>query len=247
MHRLRLYKLVERITLNFMGCFGALPGLKTAVSFAQMNCKNRVLFVSTEICSTHIEPEPTSENFVSCAIFADGSAAAIIGCGDPEFDSFERPHFEVLKTTSFAIQNSLDKMYWKVTDAGWRLGLSKDIPDLIFNNIETFSKEMLGARHGSVANIPKLDADWAVHPGGKAILIAVEKALGLTKEQTKHSWSIMKDRGNMSSSTILHVLQKMIKEERENSHMKQKALTCCMVFGPGLTMEGCILRRLNNN
>jgi len=75
--------------------------------------------------------QSTTEIFVSCAIFADGSDTAIIGCGDPEFDSFERPHFEVLKTTSFAIENSLDKMYWKVTYAGWRLGLSKDIPDLV--------------------------------------------------------------------------------------------------------------------
>lgn len=242
-HRLGLSNNVHRIAVNFMGCFGALPGLKTAVSFAQQNSANRVLFVSTEICSTHIEKEPTSENFVGAAIFADGSAAAVIGCGNPEFEDFERPHFEIMRTASFAIKNSLDKMYWKVTDSGWRLGLSKDIPTLIFNNIEAFSKELLGAKLGAIENIPKIDADWAVHPGGKAILLAVENALGLSKEQTQFSWKVMSERGNMSSSTILHVLQAMIKHERTNKSDKFKPIVNCMVFGPGLTMEGAILKR----
>jgi acyl transferase domain-containing protein/predicted naringenin-chalcone synthase/ubiquinone/menaquinone biosynthesis C-methylase UbiE/acyl carrier protein len=243
-HKLGLSRQVQRVAVNFMGCFGALPGLKTAASFAQMNSKHRVLLVSTEICSIHTELEATTENFVSCAIFADGSAAAIIGCGDPEFESYEKPHFEILKTTSYAIQDSLDKMFWKVTDTGWRLGLSRDIPDLIFNNIEHFVKQMLGPKYGKLSNIPNLDADWAIHPGGKAILIAIEKVLNLSKERTYHSWQVMKERGNMSSSTILHILHQMI-EEQTVAQTRLRPITCCMVFGPGLTMEGCILRRMN--
>jgi len=220
---------VQRVGVNFMGCFGSLPGIKTACAFAKLNPKNRVLLVSTEICSTHLEEETTSENFVSSAIFADGSGALIIGC--PPFGDFEKPYWEIEKISSISIDNSLDKMYWKITDKGWRLGLSKDIPSLIYENVEFYVNSLLGKGYKIE------DYDWALHPGGKAILMAIEKALKLKRDQTKISWEVMKNYGNMSSATILYVLNLL----RENT---KKELTCCLVFGPGLVMEGCLLKRM---
>jgi acyl transferase domain-containing protein/predicted naringenin-chalcone synthase/acyl carrier protein len=234
-NRLGLKKNVQRVAINFMGCFGALPGLKTAHSFAKQAQKNRVLLVCTEICSTHIERESTMENFVSSAIFADGSGAAVIGCAP--FAPFERPSYHLCNFASYAVDDSMDKMYWKVTDRGWRLGLSKEIPDLIFDNLEKFTSDLL-PNFGTKDKISKLKCDWALHPGGKAILVAIESALGLKREQTQHSWEIMRECGNMSSATIMFVLERMC----QNLDAKSE-YNCCMVFGPGLTIEGAVLRK----
>jgi predicted naringenin-chalcone synthase/malonyl CoA-acyl carrier protein transacylase/ubiquinone/menaquinone biosynthesis C-methylase UbiE/acyl carrier protein len=219
----------QRIAINFMGCFGALPGIKTASAFAKLNPKNRVLLVCTEICSVHLEDDPTDENFVSSAIFADGSSAAILGC-EPKKE--EVAYWEIQKIGSLAMENSLDKMYWKVTDKGWRLGLSKDIPVLIHDHIRSFVKHLLGTKDFS-------SFDFALHPGGKSILLAIENALELSKIQTKESWNVMRDYGNMSSSTILYVLNAM-------RYTSTQEYCSCLVFGPGLVIEGGLLRKVNS-
>jgi predicted naringenin-chalcone synthase/ubiquinone/menaquinone biosynthesis C-methylase UbiE/acyl carrier protein len=217
----------QRIAINFMGCFGALPGLKTAAAFAKLNPKNRVLLICTEICSVHLEDEPTDENFVSSAIFADGSSAAVIGC---EPTNKEVAWWEIQKIGSLTMENSLDKMYWKVTDKGWKLGLSKDIPILIHDHIRFFVKHLLGTKDFS-------SFDFALHPGGKSILLAIENALELSKIQTKESWNVMKDYGNMSSATILYVLNAM-------RFSSTQEYCSCLVFGPGLVIEGGLLRKV---
>ncbi|KAL0480320.1 hypothetical protein AKO1_007086 [Acrasis kona] len=225
---------VQRVAINFMGCFGAMPGLKTANAFARENPNHRVLLVCTEICSTHIEKEATMENFVSSAIFADGSGAAIIGQPNPQFE-FENPKYRIVKFSSYAVADSMDKMYWKVTDKGWRLGLSREIPDLIFDNLYSFLTQLLSY---DANQLKRLDCDWSLHPGGKAILVAIENALGLSKQQTNCSWDVMSRCGNMSSATIMFVLEQMCDKVEQKSKYN-----CCMVFGPGLTIEGCVLEK----
>jgi len=230
--RLGLSENVERVAVNLMGCFGALPGLKTAVALARLSKKNRVLLVSTELCSPHIESEPTKENFVGAAIFADGSGAAIIGCGP--FHDFEQPKYQILKTQSRAVPKSTDKMGWKVTDEGWKLTLSKEIPALIHDAMGMVADRLLGSVH-------RESVDWALHPGGKAILLATESALGITSEQTKESWNVMRKYGNMSSSTIMHVLYQFCHSKKSED---RKKLLTAVVFGPGLTIEAGLLRKV---
>jgi predicted naringenin-chalcone synthase len=223
--RLGLSKSIQRVAVNYMGCFGSLPGLKTACAFASMNPKNRVLMVSTEICSTHFEDESTIENIVSAAIFADGSGAMIIGGGT--FASFEKPIYQIERFGSLAIENSLDKMYWKITDKGWRLGLSRDIPSLIHDHISNFVDSLTDNK----------DCDFALHPGGKAILLSIENAVGIKREKSQASWNVMKKHGNMSSSSIIYVLQELLNH-------RQRETTCMLVFGPGLVIEGALLKNL---
>lgn len=229
--KLGLSSNIERVGVNLMGCFGAIPGLKTACALARLSRKNRVLMVSTEICTPHIEAEPSKENFVGAAIFSDGSGAAIIGCGP--FTEFETPIYEILKTQSKAVPNSTDKMGWKVTDEGWKLTLSKEIPVLIHDAMGEISDRLLG-------KIRRDQIDWALHPGGKAILLASESSLGLVKEQTNDCWEILRMYGNMSSATIMHVLHRFCYLKG----VSRKKLLAALAFGPGLSIETALLKRV---
>jgi predicted naringenin-chalcone synthase len=219
---------VQRCAINFMGCYSALPGIKTACAFAKLNPKNRVLLVSTEICSVHIEEEVTLENFVSSALFADGSGAMVIGCNP---SNNEKAHWAIHRTSSSCLKKSKDKMYWNITDKGWRLGLSKEIPFLIEENIGEFKSVLFGK------DLDVNKVDWAIHPGGKSILIALETSLGIKREQNRAAWNVLKDHGNMSSSTIIFVLKNLIDQAKFDT-------TICMAFGPGLVIEGAVLLKV---
>lgn len=123
-------------------------------------------------------------------------------------------------------------MTWKLNEFGWKMGLSVDIPDLISRNIRPFCSSLLGP------HLESESCDWAIHPGGAAILKGLEGELGLSKSQTTATWNTLRDYGNMSSGTLLFVLKELAEmgSEREN--------TVALAFGPGLSIEGALLRNM---
>lgn len=225
---LGLPRSTERLGINFMGCFGAFKGLAVAKSIARENPANRVLLVCTELCTLHFHFDGEIDTVVANAIFADGSAAAIVGC-DPTPD--EQPLMEIVRQSSLALEGSLSHMTWEASDRGLVMRLSSEVPKLIDRHITVFAKSLLG---------PDLDfasCDWVLHPGGKAILEAVEKTCGLEESQTEISWDVMKNYGNMSSVTILFVL------EAQSQKATSREWSIGIGFGPGLSMEGMLFRR----
>ncbi len=210
---------VQRFAINFMGCFGAFKGLAVASAFAKEDPKNRVLLVCTELCTLHFQTALDQENLTANALFADGSAAAIVGCE-------EKPLWKIVKSHSLALENTTEKMSWEASDTGYLIRLSPQVPVLIGRTIKAFIQDIHADPSG---------CDWAIHPGGKSIIQAVEKALGLTSSQTRASWEVLAEYGNMSSATFLFLLEKMVKTGSK---------PCIGVaFGPGLSMEGILLKR----
>lgn len=227
MQKLGLSPSTNRIGINFMGCFGAFKGLAVAKAFAQENHNHRVLLVCTELCSLHLQAEQDAETITGHSIFADGAAGAIIG--QPNND--EALLWELVRTHSLGLPDSLDKMSWEAGDQGFMMRLSHTVPVLIGRQIKAFAAALLGN------DVSTNGCDWAIHPGGKSIMQAVEKALALQPDQTEASWQTLRDFGNMSSATFLFVLENLSRQQ------KRRPWTAGLGFGPGLSAEGILLRK----
>ncbi len=132
---------------------------------------------------------------------------------------------------SLALENSQDDMTWNAGDQGFEMTLSAKIPSLIEKNIARFVN--------TLTTTPLSDCDFPLHPGGKAILEAVEKSLELKKPQTTSSWNVLEKYGNMSSATFLFVLDELLQIGHKHTH------SIGLGFGPGLSIEGLLLKNLN--
>ena len=229
---LKLNASVQRLGINFMGCFGAFKGLAIAKALAMENKNARVLLVCTELCSLHFQSDKTVEAFVANALFADGAAAAIIGC---DVQTEETSLFEIQKNQSFALDNSEDQMSWEIANSGMLMKLSAKVPQLIDAHIENFAGTLL-SNNLAGKSIPFSNCTWAIHPGGKAIVEAIEKRCALTKNQTANAWDVLKNFGNMSSATFLFILNELSKKKPLHEHV------IGLGFGPGLSIEGILLK-----
>lgn len=230
--KLGLSQSVERLGINFMGCFGAFKGLAIAKALAMESPKHRVLVVCTELCSLHFQADARPDTMVANSIFADGAAAVIVGM---EPSKKERPLFEIHNQGSAAIQNTLDFMTWQAGDYGYEMRLSASVPSYLEKNILEFARRITGS------DLPFEECLWAIHPGGKSILEAVEKGCDLQREQLLPSWKVLNDYGNMSSATFLFVLGEVLKTS------SRKTWTVGLGFGPGLSIEGLLLKRVDDH
>jgi predicted naringenin-chalcone synthase len=219
---------IERLGINFMGCFGAFKGLSIAKALAKENPENRILLVCTELCSLHFQADVSLETFVANALFADGAAASIIGC-KPQDD--ETSLFEIEKNSSYALKDTEDHMSWEIANTGMLMKLSAKVPQMIEQHIIPFVKGLLGK------NLSFESCEWAIHPGGKTIVENIEKSCNLNPAQTRASWKTLHNFGNMSSATFLFVLHEI--SQSKNDFKPVVGLG----FGPGLSIEGILLRK----
>lgn len=222
----------ERYHLGFMGCYAAFPALRMAAQFCQANPEAVVLVLCLELCSLHIQLGGREDQLLANALFADGAAAALVSARPPQ------PGQTVLALDRFKsalVPDGETDMAWTVGDRGFDIALSSYVPKILGANIAGVADELLQAAGSSRDQI----GDWAVHPGGKSILDQVGKALELQPEQLAAPRSVLRDFGNMSSATILFVLQSLLAENRTGREQ-----LCAMAFGPGLTVELGLLRRL---
>jgi predicted naringenin-chalcone synthase len=212
---------VERTHVGFMGCHGALNGLRVANAFATADPTARILLACVELCSLHYSFGEEPERVVANAIFADG-AAAVVGSGSGD-------GWAVRATGSCLIPDSADAMHWRVGDHGFEMGLSRRIPALIAKNVRPWLEAWLSDSGLSLAAV----GSWAVHPGGPKIVSAVEEALALPAGATAASRSVYAEHGNMSSPTVLFVLDAL---------RRQTAPRPCVAlgFGPGLVAEAVL-------
>jgi predicted naringenin-chalcone synthase len=229
MERLGLSPEVERLGITFMGCFGAFKGLAIAKALALENPKHRILVVCTELCSLHFQAEADKEIMVANSLFADGSAAVIVGSHPTEN---EKPLFEIHQQKSITIPDTLDHMTWDLGETGFRMRLSATIPANIEKQILSFIHKVI-APHASFA-----DCSWAMHPGGKGILEGIERGCQLQREDLAASWKVLNEYGNMSSPTFLFVLKELLNAP------PLKKWVVGMGFGPGLSMEGVLLKHV---
>jgi predicted naringenin-chalcone synthase len=216
---------VQRYTLGFMGCYAAFPALRMAAQFCEANAAAVVLVVCLELCTLHMQLDDRPDNILANSLFADGCAAAVVRGQAPREPCLVLRGFE-----SALLPSSEAEMAWDIGDDGFHIVLSGYVPGIIGANVRALIEGVL-QRHGG----PLID-HWAVHPGGRSILEKVAQSLVLPPEALAVSRDVLSRHGNMSSATILHVLQEMLATHR--------GMICAMAFGPGLTVETALLERV---
>jgi predicted naringenin-chalcone synthase len=222
---------VHRYNIGFMGCQGAFPGMKLARDICLADSEARVLLVNVELCSVHIQQREEMDIVVSNAIFADGISATLISArkDDVKGTKYRLDNF----ATSFAA-NTENDMAWRIGDHGFLMKLSVYVPQIVKDNIKPL---MDGLFEESGIKQEEIDI-WAIHPGGRSILERAEEALGLTKEDLDASYRVMHEYGNMSSTTIMFVLDDILKD----SSKKGKVFSAA--FGPGITVEVGLMEKI---
>ena len=223
---LELPSSVQRTHIGFMGCHGALNGIRVARAHAASDPTAKVLVCAVELCSLHFQYGWRPEQNVANALFADGAAAIIIAAAEKGTSKWH-----VASTASKVIPDSKDAMTWRVRNHGFEMTLAPAVPTLIEEHLKPWLKSWLAEGQLTIDDI----ASWAVHPGGPSILRAVSKALALPRHTLDLSYDVLREHGNMSSPTVLFILEKL---------RQQDAPTPCLVlgFGPGLVAEATLIR-----
>ncbi|NIK78952.1 putative naringenin-chalcone synthase [Paenibacillus castaneae] len=219
---LELSPRVTRIPLQFLGCAAGLKAVGFARQIVSANNSANVLIVCVELCTLHIQPSGDREALFAASFFGDGASACVVGSAGSQHKDI----FQLGGDHSVLLPDCADAMVWEVGNHGFDLYLSPDIPKLIGATIPDEVERLCGKR------IPDL---WAIHPGGKGIIDTLQHKFQLTDEQTAPSLGILRDYGNMSSATILFVLNRMRTRLRESG--SESAEGIALAFGPGLTAE----------
>jgi predicted naringenin-chalcone synthase len=217
---------VQRTHIGFMGCHGAINGLRVAQAFTDSQPQARVLLCAVELCVLHYFYGWDPQKVIANAIFADG-AAAVIGVAEGQAPANS---WRVTATGSCLIPDSREAMSWTIGDHGFEMTLSKRVPGLIREHLRPWLESWL-AQHGLRR---ELIGSWAIHPGGPRILEAAAEALELGDEQLTAAREVFAEHGNMSSPTVLFII----------GHLREKRapLPCvALAFGPGLIAESALI------
>ena len=204
----------ERTMVGFMGCYAAINGLKLARHIVRSEPRKSVLMVNLELCSLHFQETREMEKILAFLLFADGCAASLIRSDDSgvALDGFR----------AVAVPQTKEMISWRIGDAGFNMELSSSVP----GELRKAMKECAGELNpGGEVEL------WAVHPGGRAILDAVEEGLDLQPEKLAASRSVLRGFGNMSSASVMFVLEQVMRTAQRGQR------GCGISFGPGLTAE----------
>lgn len=216
-HHYGLRPSVERTFIGFMGCHAAINALKQARHIVRSEPDSKVLVLNLELCTLHLQQITSLEEMLSFILFADGCAASIVSA-DPGGLEIEKFYTEYLPETR-------EHITWKIGNEGFRMHLSGRVPSMISAHIgDCLGRILNGEEPWEIAN-------WAIHPGGRAIIDAVRDGIGLDEKHLVHSRNILNGYGNMSSPTIMFVLNEIMR----NNHNAGAGVA--MAFGPGLSVE----------
>jgi predicted naringenin-chalcone synthase len=231
--RLGMRPELRRACVLGMGCYGAFPGLVRARDAVASQPERLALLLALELCSLHLQFENSTENFISSALFADGAAAALIGDISHK-NGNEHPAPALLDALTHCDYGTFEHMSFSLTDHGFRMYLSSYVPDLLAAQIEGFVDTLLRRN-----NLCRDDVRfWGIHPGSEKILDHVQERLQIANDQMEFSRAVLFEYGNMSSPTILFVLDQIQRCARPASG----DYGVLLAFGPGLTMESLLVR-----
>lgn len=221
---------VERGPMLGLGCAGALPTLQRAWDFARARPGRKALLLAVEICSASYYLDHTLETVIGNAICADGAAACLVSTESS--DGARYP--QVVDFESFLDPGQLDKVGFEQRDGKLRIILAAEIRDLAAPMIERVLAPLLERNHLSRSDI----RFWVAHPGGRKVIDNVQASMGLTDDQLRFSRDILRNYGNMSSATVIFVLDEVVRtgEPRAGDWGVMLAL------GPGMAAEAALLR-----
>jgi alpha-pyrone synthase len=226
---------IERTAINFMGCYAAFNALKAAKYIVNAEPEAKVMVVCVELCTIHYQDKTDADSLLANALFSDGAAAAIItsgGHGPIELELSQ--HYADLSLVG------KKEMSWNIGDTGFDMKLSGNVPEVIQQGIKELTSSLLHKLPVSLSDIEF----FAIHPGGKRIIEVIEKELNISPESNRPAREVLKSFGNMSSPTILFVINHILHSLSSKDDDKK---ILCFAFGPGLTMESMLLKIKNSH
>jgi alkylresorcinol/alkylpyrone synthase len=217
---------VRRMTIGFMGCFGAISGLRAGVGACCANGNAVVLVVCVELCSLHMRADHDAQSQVASALFADGAAAAVLVSADAEGGDAQGGGIGRVNTgASLLIEEGRDWMTWRITDTGFAMTLTREVPMALRRALAKFVRE---TSESSIRS-------FAIHPGGPGILDAADAALELNGGRgLEAARAVLRRIGNVSSATVLFVFEELLAR-------RHPLPALLLAFGPGLTLESIVV------
>lgn len=219
---------VRRLVIGHMGCHGAIVGIRSALALLRAHEDAVVALVCVELCSLHFRHTLEPRDVSGFALFADGAATLVL---TSRTDAAGPELVDVHCAADFATS---EQMTWRVSDHGFIMDLSPRVPITLKGKVAAVVEQLLephGLYPGDVTH-------WLIHPGGPDILKVVQYMLELSPGDMDFSWQVLRDHGNCSSPTVLLVLNRLL----ESGQTRRGDWGVMMAFGPGLTLETCLLR-----
>jgi predicted naringenin-chalcone synthase len=229
-----------------MGCYAALPALATAADVVRAESARlgvapgsadeapeagaRAAVLLVELCTLHHHPATTDpEQIVQQCLFADGAARLDVTAGPVGADFALLDHAEAL------VSDTLGEMTWRPASVAFQMTLSRRVPDHIRENVAGVLERFLAGNGLAVGDVDV----WAIHPGGPRVIESTTEALGVDDDRARHSHAVLRDRGNMSSTTLPHIWDRIARD----ASVPDGALVASVAFGPGLTVAANVLRK----
>jgi alkylresorcinol/alkylpyrone synthase len=225
LNRLKFSRTVERLPIFGLGCGGGVAGLARATRMAHANEGSHVLFLTVDLCSLCLRVgDPSPAMFVSTALFGDGAAGAVLHNTRPGTCANSRAAPRILAMGEWCFSATEHIMGWDIKDDGFGIVLSSDLPALMSEALAPALQDFLDRNGFRLSDF----SGFLFHPGGRKLLETIEQTLGLTRKQLEHSWDVLRCYGNMSSATVLFVLDRAQKAGARGRHL-------LAAFGPGLS------------
>jgi len=219
---------VERTMIGFMGCYAAINALKLARHIVRSEPDARVLVLNLELCTLHMQETTDLAQVLCFLLFADGCAACLVS-SEPEglaLDSFK----------AVLLPNTRELMSWHIRGFGFDMVLSGQVPAAIHDALRFGTQELLGSTSPEAIDL------WAMHPGGRSILDAIERAFDLAPQALAASREVLRRYGNMSSAAVMFVLEEIMRLPERSLGRAGRGLA--MSFGPGLVAETMQFRKV---
>ncbi|HSK10094.1 MAG TPA: 3-oxoacyl-[acyl-carrier-protein] synthase III C-terminal domain-containing protein, partial [Vicinamibacterales bacterium] len=229
-NRLRLPAHVRRTPIFGLGCVAGAAGLSRAADFLR-GCPDEVaVLLSVELCSLTLQRQDLSiPNLIATGLFGDGAAAAVV-TGDRRGTAGP----EIVATRSVFYPDSEHVMGWSISESGFRIVLSADVPTVVMQRLPSNVDAFLASQGLTRRDI----SAWVSHPGGPKVLEAMQQALGLGDEALRPSWRSLREVGNLSSTSILLVLEDVMREQAP----PRGGYGLMIAMGPGFCSELVLLR-----
>ncbi len=234
-NRMGLPKTLKRVPIFGLGCVGGAAGIARAADYVRAYPEQIAVLLSVELCSLTMQLDDFSvANLISMALFADGAAAVVIAGDAVGGDAVEGAGPEIIDTRSSFYPDTLDTMGWTISETGFRIVLSPEVPNVIRDNLGRDVDEFLGSHQLRREDI----GSWVLHTGGPKILDATQAALGIPETAIAASWEMLRKTGNLSSASVLLVLEETMAHRRP----PQGTWGILAAMGPGFCSELVLLR-----
>lgn len=229
-NRLGLRDDIKRTPIFGLGCVAGAAGVARASDYLRAFPRHRAVLLAVELCSLTLQREDVSvANIISSGLFGDGAAAAVLSGGE-----LEPKGPRVVATRSIFYPDTERIMGWDVVDSGFKVVLSAKVPDLVRGHIRKNVDDFLGAQGLERGDL----SHWIAHTGGPKVLQAFEEALELPPDALARSWRSLREVGNLSSASVLHVMSELL----DGGAARTGQWGLLMAMGPGFCAELVLLR-----